>query len=139
MNVKNKSQLSCTMFPSKYVSLALYDEDMNKIFEFNKKDGWNLIKITKNPDGFFLIMSIFEFMMIYLIEFNQLINIEISCGGLYRMNQIIMNLRVKQHRYKVTRSKIMRGVIPKNQPRILFIERGKKQLTLETNHSMTSG
>ena len=49
-NIKKKSQVSKAMFPEKYYSLALYDEDMKKIFiidheilEFNKTDGWNLI------------------------------------------------------------------------------------------------
>ena len=42
-----------------------------------------------------LIISILAYMMIYLIEFNQLIKIEMLCGGLYQMNQMEMNLRVK--------------------------------------------
>ena len=32
LNIKSKIQLSCTMFLEKYGSLALYDEDMDKIF-----------------------------------------------------------------------------------------------------------
>ena len=32
LNVKNKSQLSCTTFLAKYCSLALYNEDLEKIF-----------------------------------------------------------------------------------------------------------
>ena len=46
MNIKNKSQLSCTMFLTKYDSLVLYDEYLEKIFiidheqlEFNKNSG----------------------------------------------------------------------------------------------------
>ena len=59
-----------------------------------------------------LIMSIFAFMMIYLIEFNQLINIGISCGSLYQMKLMKMNLRVKQQSYTMTRSNIRRGMPP---------------------------
>ena len=47
INIKNKSQLSCTMFLAKYFSLALYDEDLEKIFiidheqlQFDKNYGW---------------------------------------------------------------------------------------------------
>ena len=50
-----------------------------------------------------------------------------------------INLRVKQQRYTTTISKIRRIVLPKNQPSILFRERGKKQLTIGKNHFMTSG
>ena len=82
-----------------------------------------------------LIMSIFEFIMIYLVEFNQLIKIEILRGSLYQMNQMKMNLIVKQQIYTRTR----REVFPKNQPSILFRERGKKHLTIGTKHLMTSG
>ena len=42
------------------------------------------------------------------------------------MNRMKMNLRVKQHRYTMTRSKIRRGLLPNIQPSILFRERGKK-------------
>ena len=84
-------------------------------------------------------MNIFELMMIYFIEFNQLIKIEISCGSLYQMNQMKMNLRVKQQRYTMTRSKTIRVALTKNQPIILFIERGKKQLTIGKKYLLTSG
>ena len=72
-----------------------------------------------------LIMSIFAFMMIFLIELNQLIKIEISCGSLYHMNLMKMNLRVKQLIYTMTRYRIRRGLLPNIQPSILFRERGK--------------
>ena len=55
------------------------------------------------------------------------------------MNPMKMNLRVKQQRYMMTRSKIRRGVVRKNQPSILFREIGKKQLTTGKNHLLTSG
>ena len=87
----------------------------------------------------FLIMGIFAFIMIYLIELNQLIKIEISCGGLYQMNQMKMNLIVNQQRYKMTGSKLRRGLQKNIQPSILFRERGKKQLTVGRIHLMTSG
>ena len=54
------------------------------------------------------------------------------------MNQIKIDLRVKQQRYTITISKIRIGVLPENQPSILLKERGKKQLTVGTNHLMTS-
>ena len=73
------------MLIARYGSLSLYDEDLEKIFiidheqlEFNKNSGWNLIGIPEKPDRNFLIVIIFAFMMIYLIEFNQLIKIKIS-------------------------------------------------------------
>ena len=131
-NIKNKSQLSCTMFLAKYGSLDLYDEDLEKIFiiyheqlRFDKNSGCTLIGIPEKSDGIFLIMSIFAFMMIFLIEFYQLIKIEISCGSLYQTNQTRINIRVKQQRYRMERFKNIGGVLPKNQPSILFRERGK--------------
>ena len=58
MHIKNKSQVSKTMFLAKYVSLALYDEDLEKRFiidheqlEFDKTDVWNLIGIPEKEDG----------------------------------------------------------------------------------------
>ena len=60
LEIKNKRQLSKAIFPAKYGSLALYDEDLNKIFiieheilEFNKTDVWLLIGIPKKEDGTF--------------------------------------------------------------------------------------
>ena len=50
-----------------------------------------------------------------------------------------MNLILKQHRYMMTGYKIRIGVVPKKKPSILFIERGKKQSTIGTNHLMHSG
>ena len=45
------------MFLAKYVSLDLYDEDLEKIFiigheqlEFDKTDGWTLIGIPEKED-----------------------------------------------------------------------------------------
>ena len=65
---------------------------------------------------------------------------KISCASLYEMNEMKTNLKLKQQRYVMTRSKIRRGVLPNNYPTILFRERGKKlQLTIGTNHLMTSG
>ena len=49
------------MFIEKYVSLALYDEYLEKIFiinheqlQFGKKSGWNLIGINEKPDEYSL-------------------------------------------------------------------------------------
>ena len=60
MHIKNKSQVSKTMFLAKYGSLALYDEDLKKRFiiyheqlEFDKTDGWTLIGIPEKEDGSF--------------------------------------------------------------------------------------
>ena len=54
------------MFHAKYVSLDLYDKDMNKIFiidhkqlQFDKNVGWNLIGIPGKPDGYFLYHEYF--------------------------------------------------------------------------------
>ena len=79
-------------------------------------------------------------MMIFLVESNELTKIEISWGSLYQMNQMKTNLRLKQQRYTMTRSKIRRGELPKkNQPRILFRERVRKKLTIGKNNLVTSG
>ena len=58
LDIKNKIQLSCTMFLAKYGSLDLYDKDLKKIFiidqeqlQFYKNYGWNLIRIPEKPDG----------------------------------------------------------------------------------------
>ena len=146
LHINNKSQVSKAMFLAKYGSLALYNEDLKKRFiidheriKFDKTDGWTLIGIPEKNMELCLIMSIFAFMMIYFIEFNKLIKIEISCGGLYQMNQMEMNLRVKQQRYTMTRSKIRRGLLTNIQPSIIFRERGKKQLTIGRIYLMTSG
>ena len=57
-HIKNKSQVSKTMFLAKYGSLAPYDEDLEKIFiidheqlQFDKTDGWTLIGIPEKEDG----------------------------------------------------------------------------------------
>ena len=59
-HIKNKSQVSKTMFLAKYGSLDLYDEDLEKRFiidheqlEFYKTDGWTLIGISEKEDGTF--------------------------------------------------------------------------------------
>ena len=58
LNTKNKIQLPCTMFLEKYSSLALYDEDMERIFIIDHKQlqsdtnsGSNSIEIPDKPDG----------------------------------------------------------------------------------------
>ena len=57
-HIKNKIQVSKTMFLAKYGSLFLYDEDPEKIFiidheqlQFDKTDGWTLIRIPEKEDG----------------------------------------------------------------------------------------
>ena len=60
-----------------------------------------------------LIMSIFALMKIYLIEFDQLIRIKLSCESLYQMNKMKMNLILKQQRYVIKIFKIRKGVLPK--------------------------
>ena len=57
-HIKNKSQVSKTMFLAKYGSLALYDEDLEKRFiidheqlQFDKTDGWTLIGLPEEEDG----------------------------------------------------------------------------------------
>ena len=57
-HIKNKSQVSETMFLAKCGSLALYNEDLEKRFiidheqlEFDKTDGWTLIVIPEKEDG----------------------------------------------------------------------------------------
>ena len=57
-HIKNKSQVSKTMFLAKYGSLDLYDEDLEKIFiidheklQFDKTDGWTLIGIPEKEYG----------------------------------------------------------------------------------------
>ena len=69
-------------------ALALYDEDLKKRFiidheqlQFDKNDGWTLIGIPEKEEGTLSDHEYFLFMMIYLIEFNQLIKIEISYWG----------------------------------------------------------
>ena len=58
LNIKNKIQLSSTMFLETYGSLDLHDEDLEKIFlidheqpQLDKNYVWNLIGIPKKPDG----------------------------------------------------------------------------------------
>ena len=91
------------------------------------------LEYLRNEMKICLIMNIFAFMMIYLIEFNQLIKIDISCGSLYQMNWMKMNLNVKQQIYTMTRSKIRIGLRPNIKPSILFKERDKKRLIMGRN------
>ena len=63
------------------------------------------LEYLRNLMGLCLIISIFALMMTYLIEFNELVKIEISCGSLYQMNQMKMNLRVKQQIYTMKNPK----------------------------------
>ena len=58
MNIKDKRQLSCTVFLAKYGSLDIYDEYLGKIFiidhkqlQFDKHYGWGFIGIPDKPDG----------------------------------------------------------------------------------------
>ena len=87
------------MFLAKYGSLDIYDEDLEKRFIIDHEQ----LQSVKNLAGFYLefhinlmvlclIMRRFTFMTIYLIELNQLTRIKISCGILYQMNQMKMNL-----------------------------------------------
>ena len=86
------------MFLAKYGSLAIYDEDLEKIFIIDHEQ----LQSVKNLAGFYLefhinlmvlclIMRRFTFMTIYLIELNQLTRIKISCDFLYQMNQMKTN------------------------------------------------
>ena len=74
------------MFFAKCGSLDIYDEDTEKIFiinheqlKYDKNAEWTLIVIPEKLMEIWYIMSIFAFIMIYLIEFNQLIKITTSC------------------------------------------------------------
>ena len=111
----------------------------HEILQFDKTDGWKLIGISEKEDGTFSDHVFFSIMMIYLIESNQLIKIEISCSGLYKMSQTKKNLGVKQHRYTMTISKKRRGLLTNIQPIILLREICKKQLTIGRKNLMTSG
>ena len=58
LNTKNKIQLSCTIFLTKYGSLDIYDEYLEKYsllttisYNLIKNDGYNLIGIPEKPDG----------------------------------------------------------------------------------------
>ena len=58
--IKNKIQVSKSMFLAKYGSLALYDEYMKNIFtidhkqlQYDKTDGWTLIGIPGKEYGKF--------------------------------------------------------------------------------------
>ena len=57
-HIKNKSQVTKTMFLAKYGILALYDEYLEKRFikdhkqlQFDKNDVWTLIGIPEKEDG----------------------------------------------------------------------------------------
>ena len=82
-HINNKIQVSKSTFLAKYGSLDPYDEEMEKdysfdheILEFNKTYGWTLIGIPEKGDGTLSDHEYFSYMMIYLIEFNQLIKID---------------------------------------------------------------
>ena len=127
LNIKNKIQLSCTTFFAKYGSLALYDYYTKIIFiidhkqlQFDKNYGCILIGIPEKPDGALYDHECFWIYDDKMIEFNQLIKIEISCGSLYQMNQMKMDFRVNQQRYTMTIYQIRRGVLPNIKPSIFF-------------------
>ena len=99
LNIKNKSQLSCAVFVSKYGSLALYDEYMEKIFiidhkqlHFDKNSGCNLSGSCDKHDGNY---SDPETVCIHDDLFDRIKSTrqdKISCGGLYQMKKMRMNL-----------------------------------------------
>ena len=83
LNIKNKSQLSRTMFHAKYGILDLYYEDLEKIFIidhkkllFDKIMAGLYLEFAINLMVLCLVMRRFTFMMIYLIELNQLARIK---------------------------------------------------------------
>ena len=124
--MKNKSKLSCTVFLTKYVSLALYDENMEKIFiidqeqlDFDKNIGWNLIGILVKPDGNF---SDHEYFCIHYDIFDMIQSTHKDRNIMWKFlsnepNE--NNLRVKQQRNTMTRSKIRRVLLPKHSSIIL--------------------
>ena len=144
--IKNRSYLSCPFFLQNYGCLDLYDEDLEKRFiidheklEFDKNSVWNLIGIPEKPDGTF---SDHEYFCIYDDLFDRTRSTHQDINIMRKFiskepNEII--LKVTQQRYTMTKSKIIRGVLPKNQPRILFRERDRKKLTMGTNNFMNSG
>ena len=91
------------MFLAKYCSLALYDEDMKKIFiidhkllEFNKTYGWTSIGIPEKEDG---TLSDHEYFFIHDDLFYRIQSTHKYRNflwNLYQMNPMKMNLRVKQ-------------------------------------------
>ena len=92
-HIKNQSQVTNTMFPAKYGSLALYDEDMGKRFlmdreklKFYKIDVWTLIGIPEKEYGSLSYHEYFSYMMICLIELNQPIKIKCFCGIFHLIN-----------------------------------------------------
>ena len=146
-NIKNKSQLSRTMFIAKYGSLYIYGEDPEKLFmidhgqlKFDKNDGWTLFLIFDKLDG---TLSGHETFLIHDDIFDRTKPTDQDKNIMwkfYQMNQMKMDLRVKQHRYVMTGSKIRRKLLAKNHPSLLFRERGRNfQFTIETYHLMTSG
>ena len=105
--------LQVNALPTAIILLMYLGFDSHYIYCIIPIAGWYLIVIYGKPDGTLSDHEKNLFMMIYLIEFNQLIKIEISCGSLYQMNQIKINLIVKQQRYTMTGSKIRRVLLPK--------------------------
>ena len=66
------------MFLAKYGSLAIYDEDTEKIFiidhaklELNKNAGWTLIGIPEKPDG---NLSDYEYLCIHDDLFDRILS-----------------------------------------------------------------
>ena len=73
-----------------------------------------------------LIMSIFAFIMIYLIEFYKLIRISIYFGIFQQINPMKMNLSVIQQIYEMISSEILRVLLSIINSIILFRERRRK-------------
>ena len=87
----------------------------HEILESNKTDEWNLIGIPKKKD---VIFSDHDYFCIHDDLFDRIKSTHQDRKFLWRfyiMNQTKMNLRVKQQRQKITRSKIRRGVLPNIQ------------------------
>ena len=60
LNINNSSQLLCTIFIAKYVSLGLYNKDLEKQFiidnkqlQLDKNYDWNLFGVFDKPAGTF--------------------------------------------------------------------------------------
>ena len=102
LHIKSKNQVSKAMFLAKYGILALYDEDPKNIFiiyheqlQFDKTDGLTLIGIPEKEYG---NLSDHEYFCIHDDLFDRIQSTHqyrFFCGGLYQMNQMKSNLRVK--------------------------------------------
>ena len=146
LNIKNKSQLLCTMCLAKYGSLGLYDEYLEKWFiidheqlKFDKNLEWTLILIPGKPDG---TLSDHDYVCIHddifdrIQSTHQYINIIWGFISNETNGNESQSESTEIHDDNIQKKK---RIITNKSTKHTLRRKMQKQLTIGTNHLMTPG